>query len=77
MRAASAAPDEASTNRAVSGLLRAMRNAAHGLGSEPRTRKSLLALMEHKSDVSPQLPDLAWLHLMRMMCFGHWRRPDD
>lgn len=69
--------DDGNIDRSVSGLLRAMRNAGHGLGSEPRTKKSLLALMEHRSDVPPQLPDLAWFHLMRMLCFGHWRRPED
>jgi len=62
-------------DREVSGLLRAMRNAGHGLSGN-RSRNSLLALMSHRSELSPDLPNLAWLHLIRLLCFGHWRRPD-
>jgi hypothetical protein len=56
----------------VSQLLRSVRNAGHGLGRGPRNRKDLLELMGHRGQLSPNLPDLAWLHLMRLMCSGGW-----
>lgn len=57
----------------VRALLRALRNAGHGLRNDDNGAKNIKALMAHRSDLPTDLPDLAWLHLVWLLCFGRWR----
>jgi hypothetical protein len=66
--------DDRATDVAVYKFLRALRNAGHGLNASPDSRKALINLMRHKANVSPDLPELVWFHLVRALCFGTWTR---
>jgi len=59
-------------DNAVSDLLRAIRNAGHGLRGGERSNLAVRNMMGHRSALSPDLPDLIWFHVMRMLCFARW-----
>jgi len=71
-------PDDRSTGQ-LSGdselykMLRALRNAGHGLAGGDGL-KHLHTLMGKGAQIPPDLPDLAWFHLMRALCFADWSR---
>jgi hypothetical protein len=65
--------DATQTDRAVYEVLRAIRNAGHGLNRSQESRSALVSLMGHTSYAHPDLPELVWFHLMRALCFGYWR----
>jgi len=69
-----ARPVPTSSDARVSALLHALRNAGHGLRGDPRSSRHLATLVSHESAVPPDLPDLAWFHLVRLLCFGRWRQ---
>lgn len=64
--------DAAAIDHGVRDLLRALRNGGHGLGRGSRSQDALVTLMGHRADVSPDLPELVWFHLVRMLCFARW-----
>jgi hypothetical protein len=64
-----------SADSRVSSVLKSLRDAGHGLGTGQGS-EDLLNLMSHRVNISPDLPDLAWFHLVRMLCFAHWRNPE-
>jgi len=66
--------DDRATDDAVYDFLRALRNAGHGLNASVDSKKALVNLMRHKANVSPDLPELVWFHLVRALCFGTWNR---
>jgi hypothetical protein len=55
-------------DNATSQWLRVMRNSAHGFEQEltPRQRTLLAA---HNAEIPWALPDLAWLHLLHLLCY--------
>lgn len=53
---------------AASDWLRVMRNSAHGFEKQIKDRQRTL-LAAHNADVPGELPDLAWLHLLHLLCF--------
>ena len=65
--------DQAKTDADIYLLLRAMRNAGHGLGRGLKSRQQVATLLGHQATLSPDLADLAWLHLLRLLCFSHWQ----
>jgi hypothetical protein len=55
-------------------VLRAIRNAGHGLrgAGDDRSNVALKRMMGHLSRVPADLPELVWFHLLRMLCFAQW-----
>ena len=64
---------------AASDWLRVMRNSAHGFDKQIKDRDRTL-LAAHSADIPTELPDLAWLHLLHLLCFpeqiARGRAPD-
>jgi hypothetical protein len=58
----------------VRSVIRALRNAKHGLGTGEGLA-DMLTLMEHRADFSPNLADLGWFWLIRMLTAHHWTTP--
>lgn len=53
---------------AASSWLRVMRNSAHGFEKQITDRQRTL-LAAHSADIPTELPDLAWLHLLHLLCY--------
>lgn len=53
---------------AASSWLRVMRNSAHGFEKRIAGRQRTL-LAAHNADIPVELPDLAWLHLLHLLCY--------
>jgi hypothetical protein len=53
---------------AASDWLRVMRNSAHGFEKQITDRQRTL-LAAHNADIPVELPDLAWLHLLNLLCY--------
>jgi hypothetical protein len=70
----STAPPPAKIDDRVRAVVRALRNAKHGLGVGEGS-EDLLTLIEHTDAVSPNLADLGWLCLVRLLASHHWTRP--
>jgi hypothetical protein len=64
---------KAASDGEVAALYSALRNAGHGFDREGSEKDNLDELLRHDASVSPDLPDLAWLHLIHMLCFKQWR----
>lgn len=67
----SAGNSRASPEGDLSSMLRALRNAGHGLAGG-RGPENLRTLMGKGVQIPADLPDLAWLHLARAVCLGDW-----
>lgn len=57
-----------SLENATSEWLRVMRNSAHGFEKQIKDRQRTL-LAAHNADIPAELPDLAWLHLLHLLCY--------
>jgi len=55
-------------SKAASEWLRVMRNSAHGFEQKVADRQRVL-LAAHDASVPPELPDVAWLHLLHLLCY--------
>ena len=66
--------DDKSLDDKVRSLMWSLRNAGHGFGKNPDSRSQLETLVSHPDELPPDLADLAWFQLIRLMCFGRWRR---
>ena len=53
---------------AASDWLRVMRNSAHGFEKQITDRQRTL-IAAHNADIPLELPDLAWLHLLHLLCY--------
>lgn len=57
---------------AVRKLVQALRNVRHGFDKQSDSHEAMELFFRHRMDVSPDLADLAWLHMIRML-EAHWQ----
>jgi hypothetical protein len=54
-------------------LVQELRNARHGFDKQGASNQAMKAFFGHRLDVSPDLADLAWLHMLRMLRTAKWQ----
>lgn len=58
-------------------LVQQLRNARHGFDKQSASDEAMKVFFTHRMDVSPDLADLAWLHMVRMLCYAKWQTAGD
>ena len=53
---------------AVRSLMQELRNARHGFDQQGASHSAMTEFFNHRMDVSADIADLGWLHLIRMLC---------